>query len=354
MSARVCVIGAGLAGAALAWRLACSRCSGTEITLVGDSSEGRRDASRTSGGLVRAFDVDPWHRGNAEAGLAELLADPLLRKWAGYRRAGSTYILDTSRPDQLAALAAARAMAGVRIAEAAELAAEGWRGLPDHAVAAFEHEAGYISPHEFRKALTVDFAVRSGSVLLAGPVVDLERTHSGGSWNVRTPDGGSREYDVVVLATGAWTPALLHRQGWRAAGLTTKAIQYTLVEVAGHRPAPFIDETSGLFGRPAADGVMLLGVPTESWGVDPDRLDTDPELTDRALHLAAERLPGLTPTARLRTVVAADCYGDRAGLTLEPVAAAGGGVFTFSAGSGGSAKTVLPASTHAAEQLLHG
>ncbi|GAA2004814.1 hypothetical protein GCM10009838_83820 [Catenulispora subtropica] len=348
----MCVVGAGLAGAALAWRLAGARSADVEICLAVDSPD-PRDASRASGGLVRAFEIDPWHRGNAERSLAELLSDPLLRKWAGYRRAGSTYILDTGRPGHRAALAAARAMSGVRVAGAADLAADGWRGLPEHAFAVCEPDAGYLSPHDLRTALITDFAARRGATLL-GPVAGLERTRSGGPWRVRTVGDGPRECDVVVLATGAWTPALLRRHGWETAELTTKAIQYTQVRVAGRRPTPFVDETSGLYGRPDEDGVMLLGVPTESWGVDPDRLHAEPGLTDRAVRLAAERLPELLPGDRLRTVVAADCYGERAGLALEPVAAAGGGMFTFSAGSGGSAKTALAASAQAAHDLLRG
>lgn len=353
MSARICVIGAGLAGAALAWRLAASPAAGSGITLAGDSPD-PRDASRASGGLVRRFEIDPWHRANAEESLAELLSDPLLRKWAGYQRVGSTYILDTGRPDQAAALEAARAMDGVQIAGAAELAAHGWRGLPERAVAVCEHEAGYISPHELRTALTVDFAVRAGTVLLDGPVVGLERTRGDQGWSVRTAEGGSREFDTVVLATGAWTPALLRRHGWDPGDLTTKAIQYTLVAATGTRPTPFVDETSGLYGRPAENGVMLLGVPTESWAVDPDRLAVDPDLADRAVGLAAERLADLAVTRPLRSVVAADCYGERGGLALEPVAGAGDGIFTFTAGSGGSAKTTFAASAHAANVLLRG
>ncbi|MGG7609836.1 hypothetical protein ACQ5JZ_10565, partial [Streptomyces sp. ZG43] len=50
-----------------------------------------------------------------------------------------------------------------------------------------------------------------------------------------------------------------------------------------------------------------------------------------------------------RSVAACDCYHDPAGLALRPL---GGGLHTFTGGSGGAAKTVVAASRRAARALL--
>src|SRR5207249_2398925 len=74
-----------------------------------------------------------------------------------------------------------------------------------------------------------------------------------------TVSGERREYDVVVLAAGAWTPALLRSAGLPADGYRVKSIQYAVYRADGWRPPPFVDEVTGLYGRPTADGGLLLG-----------------------------------------------------------------------------------------------
>ena len=58
---RICVVGAGLAGTLLAWRLARpDGRPGRQVDLVtGRSVWTREDATGVSGGVVRAFETDP-------------------------------------------------------------------------------------------------------------------------------------------------------------------------------------------------------------------------------------------------------------------------------------------------------
>jgi glycine/D-amino acid oxidase-like deaminating enzyme len=375
VSTRICVIGAGLAGSLLAWRLAGSEAwsdagseawsgAGSDAEPDAESGAGSRagartvelvtgtagtpDATAASRGLVRAFETDPAHAENARASLAELVADPVLRQWAGYQSTGSTYVLPDGPPDPAAyAALVAGAPGAVRLASAAELAEAGWHGLPEQAVAVVEEEAGHIDPDRLRRSATADFAGRRGATVLAEPVRRVVVRPGGVRVHLAS---GPRDYDVAVVAAGAWTPALLHASDLPAEGLTTKAIQYTVVPTRGPRPTAFVDETSGLFGRPLGDG-MMVGLPTEVWGVDPDAPKAEPALEREALRLAALRFPALEVTGRPATTVSADCYGTPAGLRLAAVPGTGGRVHTFSGGSGGSAKTALAASTRAADDL---
>jgi glycine/D-amino acid oxidase-like deaminating enzyme len=117
----------------------------------------------------------------------------------------------------------------------------------------------------------------------------------------------------------------------------------------GWRPPHFVDELTGVYGRPTIDGGLLLGVPTPHWDVDPDHPPIDPELPERAAAAATARFPDLRLGAVIRRVAAADCYTDPPGLALRPV---DGPIFTFTGGSGGSVKTALAASARAADDLV--
>jgi glycine/D-amino acid oxidase-like deaminating enzyme len=350
MRTRICVIGGGLAGSLLAWRLAAPDGEpGVDVDLVTGPPDAP-DATGVSGGYVRAYETDDAQRRLASESLAELLGSSVLRSWSGFERAGSTYVRD-GPPDEAALAEIERLVPGsARTASPAELARGGWAGLPDSAVAVLEDEAGYLSPDQLRRSVVADFAARRNSSVVSRPVhkVSIE-----GDVQVRHgADHGFHRYDLVVVAAGPWTPAWLRAQGWPSPDLRTKAIQFTLHRTRGPRPTPFVDDTSGLYGRPTTDGGMLLGIPSTEWNVDPDRMSAVPALSVEALRLARQRFPSLRIDAARQTAVAADCYGEPAGLALRSVPGTGGRLFAFTGGSGGSAKTALAASTRAADTLV--
>ncbi|WP_431874949.1 NAD(P)/FAD-dependent oxidoreductase [Micromonospora marina] len=328
---RVLVVGAGVSGVLLARRL---RDAGAEAVLIGPHGDGgaRRpaDATAASGGLVRAFEPDPAARSLAAASLAELLADPSLATAAGWRRTGSLYLLGTG---------AAAGVDGAEVLTRDEAAHRfGLAGLPDGTVGIWEHRAGYLDPDRLRRTV-----LRGLGRTETTPVARL------GDRMVELCDGRRLTGDLVVVAAGAWTPRLLRAAGLPTS-LRTKHIQYAR-HVTGRAELPcFVDETSGLYGRPAGPGRVLLGLPSDRWDVDPPSPEPDAALAARVLAVAARRLPGLDPRPAGPPVSAADCYSEPAGLALRHVA---GAVHTFTGGSGGAAKTVLAASRLAATALLH-
>ncbi|MEY9996103.1 glycine/D-amino acid oxidase-like deaminating enzyme [Streptomyces sp. V4I8] len=343
----VAVVGGGLAGAALAWRL--SR-RGVRVTLFTGGS-GRRwtDATGASGGLVRGFEPDPAAAAVAAESLAEFRRDAVLRSWAGYQELTSTYVLAAdSDPDR--AEAAVSAVDGILPGSATLRPAAGlapFRGLPDGALAVVELHAGYISPARLRNSLVAD-AVAAGAELCHVPVAGARPDPA-----VVLADGTVRRCDNLVLAVGAWTPRLLDEWGLPGQRLRTKQIQYTLGRAAPPGLGAFVDDTSGLYGRPVSAGLFLLGLPSDRWQIDPADVAADPALARRVTIRAAERLGlGAWPGAAARTVAALDCYpAGRGGLRLR-AAMPGSPVFTFTGGSGGAAKTALLAARRAAAELV--
>jgi len=356
----VSVVGGGLAGALLAWRLA--QQPGVERVTLAPGGARRRDATAASGGAVRGYETEAVQRRLAIDSLTELLADDRLRDWAGYTETGSLYRpRDTASIEAGAAEVSAALPDSVRLLTGAELRDRGWVGDDldgPGVVAVEERQAGYLDPERLRSRVLADLAERGGVELLGdGAVTGLAPgsfTLSGAGHSA----GTVHTCDIVVLATGAWTPALLRAHGWDGAGLRTKAIQYTVFGVNGRRPGTFVDEVSGLYGKPAGTG-QLLGLPTRAWDVEPEGPEVggpvpDGALSDAVFELAQRRFPQLRLVARSQPVAALDCYSTDSLLALRPVAGTDDRVFTFTGGSGGAAKTALAASTRAATQLASG
>jgi glycine/D-amino acid oxidase-like deaminating enzyme len=374
---RVLVIGGGLAGSLLAWRLAQRPGTAVEVR-TGHAGAGGADATAASGGAVRAYDTLPEQRELAIASLVELLGSRVLRAWAGYRETGFAYLRHrAATPGADTALAAELAEIERALPGSADLTSPaeafsasgafgasggqggggggpGWAG-DDTRVVVRERRAGQTSPGGLRDAVLADLAARPRAVLRDAPLDRLTAAVA-------------REYDAVVLAAGAWTPALLRASGLPAGGYRTRSIQYTVYDAGPVRPPAFTDEETGLYGLPTADGGLLLGVPTREWDVPPgatsvpvsrpgqtpsrqDQPDQPASRPDQAARLAAGCFPRLKLGDARRRVGAADCYCDPPVLALRRVSGPVPRLFTFTGGSGGCAKSALAASQRAAGRL---
>ena len=87
---RICIVGGGLAGTILAWRLAQRPEISTIDLLAG--ADGWRDATQLSGGVVRGYEPQLLQRRLAIESLAELRASDVLRRWSEYCETGSLYL----------------------------------------------------------------------------------------------------------------------------------------------------------------------------------------------------------------------------------------------------------------------
>jgi glycine/D-amino acid oxidase-like deaminating enzyme len=331
----ICVIGGGIAGSLLAWRLA--QLPGVNVDLF-TGRHRASDATEASGGGVRAYESEPHQRELALSSLLELLSSKVLREWSDYHRTGAAYLqwpelgLDTvlSEVDR-------RLHGSAELMSGSQLGTRGWAQIPAGSVAIVERLAGYVNPARLRRAVLDDLARHQRVRIIPKNADRLNEPH-----------------DKVVVATGAWTPGLLRRNGYDASDYRTKSIQYTLYRSGGSwRPPVFVDEISGLYGRPTTDG-MLLGVPTEDWGAEPGEHACEAALEEKAARLVTARFPQLRLGTAIRRVRATDCYTDPALLRLRPVPGGSERLFTFTGGSGGSVKTALAASQLAARTLASG
>ncbi|MGY0231543.1 FAD-dependent oxidoreductase [Longispora urticae] len=332
---RIAIVGGGIAGAMLAWRLH------TEHRLVPDVFVGARpgtpDATGASGGLVRGYETDPTVSRAAVEGLIELRDDPRLREWADYRDVGSTYLLAPGS-DPGPSVGVVEDLLPGSIAVGPAPAA--FRGVAAGTVAMTERHAGHLSPAALRAAVLTHLAG-------AGIPVRVRRVAAIAPGEVRLADGTRHGYDTVVAAAGAWTPGLLTASGLPATDWRTKQIQFSVYARRAAGPGTFVDTASGLYGRPMDDG-LLLGLHCDRWDVDPDATTPDLELAAR-VGVVAREVFGADLGAPVRTVAAFDCYHEAPGLTLRSLVP---GLLTFTGGSGGAAKTVLSASRTAARALL--
>lgn len=346
---RACIVGGGLAGSLLAWRLA-RTAAGWHVDVLRGERPGP-DATSASGGAVRAYETDPETRRLAVASLVELLGSRTLRQWADFRQVESVYLRRTADELESAVAEIGQLLPGsAELVFADELERRGWAGLHDGGAAVVERRAGYTSPDRLREAVLQD-AVAGHRVSVLEHAATGITLHDSGAISCAFADQ-CRDYDVVVVATGPWTPAWLREIGLPAGGYRTKSIQYSLYTVDGWCPPQFVDEVTGLYGRPTPHDGLLLGLPTGEWNVEPDRSPVTPALHESAARLARARFPRLGIGPATRRVGSADCYCEGPTLSLRRPDDTGQRLFTFTGGAGGSAKTALAASLLAANQLV--
>ena len=339
---RIAIVGGGIAGALLAWRL--GRASPDLVEIFAGAAPAGADATGASGGLVRGFEPDPALCRPAAESLAEIRASATLSEWAGYREIGSVYLLPAGSDPQASVATVDELLPGsASVAVRARLSAYPFRGLPAGVLGVVERHAGFISPARLRLAALAQ-AGSAGASMRSAPAVAVTPDPA-----VRLADGSTVHYDAVVVAAGAWSPALLARSGIPAAGMRSKQIQYTVCTARLPGLGAFVDGTTGLYGRPLGGDSVLLGLPSDRWDVNPAAVVPDPDLAEEVVACAGRRLgPRVAPG---RTVASFDCYHDRPGLALRRTVP-GSALFTFTGGSGGAAKTALAASRTAADALL--
>ncbi|MGH3646389.1 MAG: NAD(P)/FAD-dependent oxidoreductase [Micromonosporaceae bacterium] len=347
---RVCVIGAGLAGSLLAWRLRLAVAplgERLELDVVCGPEAG--DATDVSLGMVRGFESDAANCRLAIDSLAELHDDRRLAAWAGLQEQESVYVTAEASLDPALRRLLPRLSAACRTAGPDELARRyGIAGLAGGSVGILEPRAGLIEPRRLRRSVLAELA-RLRVPRIPGPIDQVAVTDD---QVVCRWHGRVRRYDAVVLATGRWTPRLLAASELPVPPYRTKTIAFAWYVATGAPPYCFVDETTGLYGRPGPDRQLALGLRSTDWDVDPDRPPADAALHHRAVELARHRFPGMRLEPRPRVVTAADCYTEPAGLALRPVLDDAAPLYTFTGGSGGAVKTALAASAVAARDLL--
>jgi glycine/D-amino acid oxidase-like deaminating enzyme len=297
VSADIIVIGAGVAGASIAFHL--SRLGAGDVLVVDRATAGSGMSSRSSAMIRMHYTFRP------EVELA-VRSDRMFASWteltgrpAFVRRTGFARLVLPGEEQALRANVAMQRDCGAR---AEVLAARDFAALApglrtdDLTEVAWEPDGGYG-----------DGALVAGDLLAAArdrgvryrphtPVRALLREGDRVT-GIQTPDGPEHA-GVVVAAAGVWSPALLASIG---VGLPIET-EFHEVAVLSHAPGQgtpvaCIDSTTQTYFRPEAAGTRtLVGSFTGPRGIDPDTVAPPPGASpaQRGARYAAGRAPGST------------------------------------------------------------
>ncbi len=287
--ATIAVIGAGLIGLSCAWRLAQD---GHRVTLLDASAEPRESSWAAAGMLA------PHHESEQPSPLWRLCADGLAR-WPGFlaevglareaadwREAGGWIrARDLATLDQLEAGLRWLRTTGTNVLRLS--AAAYARTCPGVApgVGALWLPGAQVDPRLVLEPLRAACRVAGVVDRCGSAVVRLELDA------VVTADGARHACDEVVLASGAWTPALAGLTGVRLAGAPVKG---QMVRLAGpcHLPGFVREDHHYLMSR--NDGSVVVGATMVDAGFD----RTQDEVAIRALTAwAMAAVPALVGTS---------------------------------------------------------
>lgn len=250
----VVVVGAGLAGAAVAWHLA----PHARVAILERTRSPGEEASAQNAALLRTLGDDLHERALALR-TARWLVDPGPGFEHASRRTGAVLGL-AHDPHELSDGVAHLRAAGERVEalDRPEEVAPALRGSPLKR-AWYLPDARVGEPHALLHGF-LSGARAHGAVLRCGVAVTGLEVTGGRVTGVRTSDGGIAA-DAVVLAAGAWTGALAASVGLDRPLLP---VRRTLHTTAPHplshpdHPWCWIDD-AGVYARPESGGWLVSG-----------------------------------------------------------------------------------------------
>jgi glycine oxidase len=263
---RVGIIGGGVIGCAIAWRLARQ---GAAVTVFEHRGVGTGATQASAGALV------PYVEAHEPSPLQDLTVRSLnlfdqfieelraeTRKPIDYARCGSLEVAFTEDEDErLRAVAARNEAAGVRWIDTAETlkleptlspAVRGSLAVDQH---------GYVSAPQLTQALA-DAAVMAGAFFRDARVTDIGP--AGESAEIATDSGAVERFDRIVVASGAWA-RLLDIEG--APRLPIRPIKGQLLRLRGLRPSRLV-WSRDCYVVPQQTGDVLVGATVEDAGFD--------------------------------------------------------------------------------------
>ena len=296
----VAVVGAGISGALAARELSAT---GLSVTIFDGLKQGEANATDLSGGLVRAFDIDPCGREQAAAvvyGSATVRSREAAFVQVGALTAG----VERGDAATFTSELAPRFGFEAQMLTSREVKAALGVNLPPGAVSVYEPGAGYMSPARLASKSIAD-AKRDGATLRRRSRVRAVDADLKGVTVFVEGDEARHRFDFVVLALGAWhsmPPDGLEE----AASSEVMAIQVVYVERPhGVRHPTIFDYDTGVYAAPIGSNVSLIGLSTgRSYRRvdDPGVSRIDDVHVARTLQAAAGILPW-TSAARIEKVV---------------------------------------------------
>ncbi|WP_224447518.1 NAD(P)/FAD-dependent oxidoreductase [Haloprofundus salilacus] len=301
---RVAVVGGGAVGLTAAYDLAARD---IDVTLFerGEYDAARSDASatpadgssaRAAGVLYDAYaeDIDAEIGGRALERFREFSGDD------GFEFRQCPYVMVAREGDEAAADAMATSVERMRVhgrevsvVDPEELGDRFPLRTDDMLAAAVAENAGWTDPASYVSAMAAK-ARHAGVAFETGRSVGLSVdppgvVDSGGRRTERRDDGATREFDAVLVATGAQTKRL-----FAEAGVAVPMKPYRVQALTGREAydGPMVyDATAGVYFRPhpigvlAGDGTVPVEANLDEWNRDADDWFVDDiraALTERA------------------------------------------------------------------------
>ena len=290
MTADVLVLGGGIAGMSVAWRLAVA--GATVILLEAETQCGTHSTARSAATLTENYGTGAVRRLSVASrpflaapppGFAET---PLLRPRGA---------LTVARAGEEAVLDAALAEGQVHVPTMARITpAEALRMVPvlrPGAVAAafIEPDVCDIDVDALFNGYRRGFLAAGGTVVTDARAVRIGR--DGAAWWVETP-AGRYAAAKLVNAAGAWADGVARLAGARPLGLVPHRRTALIVQAPGSADWPMVnDATETLYFKPDAGRLMVSpadATPTEPCDASADELD---------VAVAVDRLEAMTMLA---------------------------------------------------------
>ncbi|WP_129660999.1 FAD-dependent oxidoreductase [Rothia halotolerans] len=269
-AADVVIVGAGLTGAAAAWRLA--QAGRDVLVLERDVPAGRLGSSHGSARILRYGYADGFYTSllrRAEGGWREL------ERASGRRLVTRTGCVDFGPERRIAPVARAFAAEGLEHEVLApQEAAARWPGISFDSAALFQPDAGVLDA-EGTVAALLDAARSLGARVLTGWEAASVRERAAG-YEVLARDGRRAEAGRVVVAAGGWLPGLLRELPLADGCLERLPPLRVMQESAFHFPYREPGATpAGLPGPPAAPpgGAISGAAPSDAAASEADAPD---------------------------------------------------------------------------------
>jgi sarcosine oxidase, subunit beta len=309
-TADVVVVGGGVNGASIAFALA-SR--GMKRVVLVEKSAVASGASGRSSALVR------MHYTNLSDAQLAFVSYPIFRDWQGimggpavFTRTGFLYTVAPEYAKNLQKNVESLKALGVNTTalspdELKEL--QPFINVSDIGAAAYEPDSGYASPAEvvegFRRR-----AVDLGADVLQWTAVNNIVTQRSQVRGVDTSKGHIAA-SVVVVAAGAWAPALCQKIGL-VLPARPKAIDTAVVTRPENLRAPHItlmDNNTGAYYRPEGRTQTIVGLLCNEWDIDPDTMPTGlpSAVAEEAARTLIHRMPPMESATIARGFRAFDC-----------------------------------------------
>lgn len=282
----VIIIGAGLAGSALAENISQS---GLRILLLESAEPGSGGASARSRGIVRVYDPNPTLMQHNVGGVHEWRR--LNQRWPGiFRQCGIVYLLKEDNIPHARLLLREFSSPDYPIELISRQQAQKLMprlNIPLQAGILYEPQGGYINPR-LACQLMAQLAREQGAELLEGvQVKHIESQNSGVSVHTEHQVFTAR---LAVVAAGAHSRALIPE-----IPLFSRSIPLsTLYSMHAQAPqACLIDEYSGSYLRPGSASFVFAGGAPQHDAQGPNALPQTDGLHPANLQLAQQLLPGI-------------------------------------------------------------